>query len=44
MSCGGGDAGSLHSGAATFVTSNYFQVLGVRPVYLVRGSANVSRG
>jgi predicted permease len=24
-------AGSLHSGAATFVTANYFQVLGVRP-------------
>jgi putative ABC transport system permease protein len=28
----GGNDASLHSGAATYVTANYFQVLGVRPI------------
>ncbi len=29
----GGDDESLHSGAATYVTASYFQVLGVRPMF-----------
>ena len=29
---GGGSSESLHSGAATYVTANYFQVLGVHPI------------